>query len=210
VRFIVAFVMFPVLLCGQEIKREFKDKILFMNGREELSTVLDTNTSNVQYLMPEAKRDKEASIDKYRIFSITYADGKEVIFYRQDSTEGNELSVDEMRSYVYGERDALRNYKAPLAFWGGVVAGAAGGVGATAVGLGVLSPVIPGFYTIANGSRFVTVSKKNVSNADYLKDQNFLHGYERTARSIRVNNSLIGGAIGIVAGLTTSFFILKK
>jgi hypothetical protein len=196
-------------LSAQEIKREFKDKILFMNGREEISTILDTNTSNVQYLRPELKKDKEASIDKYRIFSITYGSGEEVIFYRQDSVEGNYLSVEDMRYFVYGERDALKGFRAPLAFWGGLASGVAGGMATPFLGLGVLSPVVPGLYTAANASRFVTVHKKNVSNDEYLKNDNFLKGYERTARSIRVNNSLLGGAIGIVVGFTTAFLITR-
>jgi hypothetical protein len=196
-------------MCAQEVKKEFKDKILFMNGREEISTVLDTNSSNVQYLMPELKRDREASIDKYRIFSITYGSGEEVVFYQQDSAAGNEMTVAEMRSFVYGERDALKGYKAPLAFWGGVVSGVAGGFASPFIGLGVLAPVVPGIYTGINGSRFITVSKKNVSDENYLKNDMFLRGYERTARSIRVNNALIGGAIGLVAGFGTAFFLTR-
>ncbi len=209
VRFFIGLLLFPVILSAQEVSREFKDRILFMNGREELSTILDTNSSNIQYLRPEIKKDREVSIDKYRIFSITYGSGQEVVFYQQDSINGNMLSVDEMRYFVYGERDALKGFKAPVAFWGGLATGLAGGAAAPAIGLGILAPVIPGVFTAVNASGYVTVRKKNVSDEKYLTNDHFLAGYERTARSIRVQNSLLGGGLGVVLGVGAFFFLIR-
>lgn len=209
VRFFIAFFIFPLILSAQEPARNFKDRILFMNGREEFTTILDTNSSNIQFLRPELKKDREVSIDKYRIFSITYESGQEVIFYQRDSANGDELSVEEMRYFVYGERDALKGFRSPGAFWGGLATGLAGGFAAPAIGLGILAPVVPGLYTAGNASRYITVRKKNVSNEAYLSNDNFLAGYERTARSIRVQNSLIGGGIGIVAGIA-GFFLFGR
>jgi hypothetical protein len=66
----------------------------------------------------------------------------------------------------------------------------------------------PLIYTIGNLFFATRVRKNSVRNIQYIKNDDYLAGYDRVARGKRVNNALkysLGGMVlGIVAGLVTN------
>jgi hypothetical protein len=137
-------------------------------------------------------------LDKYRVFSITYANGKESVIYKRDSINDEEFSEQEMRYFIKGEQDAKNGYKAPVAFIGGVVAGFAGGMM-----VNLLSPIVPGVYCAIVGSQWIRIKRTSVSDPELLNQKTYLMGYEKIARSRRVQKALLGGLVGLIGGIAT-------
>src|SRR4030067_485531 len=76
-----------------------RDTVLLMNGEEIITTVVDTTVDMVK-IIGTSKKKKEIIIDSDRIFSLKFSNGFEKVFYTQDSTVGNEYSVEEVRYFI--------------------------------------------------------------------------------------------------------------
>ncbi len=181
-----------------------QDEILFINGDYATVKVLDTS----DYRRISVQRPGSSKIKtwyKEDIYSIKYAGGNEVVIYKQDTLENEYFTPAEMRIYIQGEQDAAAGYKTPVATAGSAVVGLGGGLV-----LSFLAPIAPAVYTIIVGSRWIRIKKKFVSNPDLLKEEVYRMGYEKEARSKLIQNSIIGGGIGMVVGYVTANFILLK
>ncbi len=181
-----------------------QDEVLFINGDYANVKVLDTT----DYKRISVQRPGKAKIKtwyKEDIYSIKYADGKEVIVYHQDTLENEYFTPAEMRIYIQGEQDAAAGYKTPAATAGAAVVGLGGGLV-----LSFLAPIAPALYTVIVGSRWIKIRKKYVSNPDLLKEEVYRMGYEKEARSKVIQNSIIGGGIGMLVGYATANLILLK
>jgi hypothetical protein len=183
-----------------------QDDILFMSGKTDHGIITDTTGNSVKYTYLSKKgKQREAEIEKERIFSITYKGGSEIVLYTQDTANGGDFSESEMRYFIMGEQDADKGYKSPWATVGAVAAGLGGGL----TGSLIFVPLIPGLYAAVAGSRWIKIKRTTVSTQDALKQQAYLLGYERVARSKRIQNVLKGAGIGLVAGLATYVFVLS-
>ncbi len=176
------------------------DTILLLNGTTVITSIVDTANGIVKIKDPKNPNER-IMIENDRIFSINNSKG-ETILYGFDSIIGNEFTVDEMRYFIRGEQDAQKGFKARGAFWGNLVVG--GGAGVTGL---FLSPVAPFAFTALVGIPKVKIKKNTVSNPEYLTHESYLMGYTRVASKKRKLQSLIGGGIGLVAGLATSFIL---
>jgi len=175
-----------------------QDKIIFMNGKVEKGRITDTTQNHITYIDSSAKEVKPVEIEKYRVFSIVYEHGKEVIYYEPDTANDEEFSIIDMKYFIYGEQDALKSYKAPWSTVGGVVFGLGGGL----LGHFVFSPLVPGVYSVLSGAKWIKIKRQTVSNEEFLQERTYVMGYERVARNKRVQNALKGSGIGLAAGLT--------
>jgi hypothetical protein len=178
-----------------------KDTLVLLNGDVVFCSVIDT-TNGVTSIVNPKNPKKNIIIENDRIFSIKNEKG-ESIMYVYDTVIGNEFTIDEMRYFILGERDADKNYKAHGTMALGVLIGTLSGFTGS-----FLSPIPPFAFTALCGLPKVKIKPETVSNPDFLKQDPYLMGYERVARKKRKLQSLIGGGIGLVAGLGT-YGILK-
>lgn len=162
-------------------------------------TALDSLVEEKMKPLKEPKV-KEGFTAKAEVFAIHHPDGNRELLYEYNEAIGNDFTVDEMQHYIWGQRDALLNFKAKRAFWGGVAFGAAGAfawqnsvftVTTPAIWLGITA--IP---TIHIRERYM--SDPSVKNSPY-KDM-YRSGFARTARTRNMIQGLKGSVIGTVAG----------
>ena len=182
-----------------------QEKVMMTNGNIFFVSIADTTGDVVKMQDPESKKKEIVDIEKSRIFSITYANGKEVLIYKQDSlSEDNYLAPEQMRSYIVGAHDAAGRYSSPLAFWGSFGIGAASGIILPAW----LSPLTSGGGALFLGSRWIKINRSHVSDPKYLKDENYISGYENAARQSRAQNVIKGAVAGLIIGAVSRYTLL--
>jgi len=182
-----------------------QDKLYMMNGG--VFDVKVNDTSNAKILVDFTKHDKikKITLDKEDVFSIKYASGQEVIFYKEDSlSEENYMTVSEMSDYVAGQRDATKGYHSPGTTISSVVVGAASGLTGGFLFIPLLSPVPSGLFVGAAGARWIKIKRKNVSDTKYLKSDTYVLGYDHAARGKRLQNAIIGTGSGLIAGIISA------
>ncbi len=197
---LVALILFvaPLFVKAQE-------KVTMMNGNILFVTVKDTLGEFVKMSDPEAKKVEDVAIEKSRIFSILFSDGREYFVYQQDTlSEENYLSAEEMRSYITGMHDANSHYRAPWAFWGSFGIGAASGV----VFPAFISPLVAGAGAFLFGSSWIKINRRHISDPKFLKDPNYISGYENGARQQRVQNVIKGAVVGVLIGAGARYTLL--
>jgi hypothetical protein len=205
----LVFSFAPVASIGQEM-------VQMMDGNKLFVTLVDTSGKIIKVEDPDPpKRKKNAaekaivSFEKERVFPVTYRTGEEVVYYRQDTTsqeDDNLLTIDEMRSYLAGVHDAKNRYKSPGAFWACFATGVASGLTLPLL----LSPLVPVGMTYFMGTRWIKVNREHISDPKYLKDEFYIMGYERTARSMRVQGSLGGTLSGLFVGILASTTLFNE
>lgn len=185
------------------IKAQNKDTILLMNGNTVVERVLDTVIGAVTIVNPANTLEK-LHYEYDEIYSVKYASGFTDYYYTQDTMKGNYFTREEMKYYMYGERDARKGFKAPGALIG------AGVVGLVSGGLGIFfAPIFPYGYMALSGVTKVRIRHSTISNPNYIDQDAYILGYERVSRSRRRIKALIGGTIGLAAGYGLYFGILK-
>ncbi len=198
------FFMFSLLtlLCKTGFSQTGKDTVLLLNGNIIIANVIDT-TNGVTSIKNPKDSLKNIIIENDRIFSISNKNG-ESIMYVYDTVLGNEFTIDEMRYFICGEQDAEKGFKPRGAFWGNMVLGAAAGVTGS-----FFCPLPPFAFVAMSGIPKIKIKHSTVSNMDYLKHDTYLMGYERVGRKKRKTSALLGGGIGLGAGIIGAV-ILKE
>jgi len=177
-----------------------QDKLLFLNGKELSGSLIEK--TDYEFTFKNLK-DKQFVIDKYRVFSYTQ-DNKENVVYEFDTLSGNFLKTQDMKMFVYGERDAHKTYKPHFSNITGIGVGIAAGFMMQSDQSFVYIP-IPILYTIGTLFFPTRVKQNKLSDTSYLKEDEYLRGYERIARSKRtqgaLKNSLLGMGVGFLIGV---------
>lgn len=186
-------ILLMVLLVNTGFSQVRQDTILLLNG--DILTGKITEMTVDHFTIKESEKVRGYHVDNDRIFSYINTDGEHFL-YVYDTLSGNDLTIAEMRYYMKGERDGKKGFKARPAFYTNLLIGAASGLSGS-----FFFPVPPFAFAILVGIPKVKIRKSTVSNLDDLNHPPYLMGYERMARKNRKIQSLIGGGIGIVAGL---------
>ena len=182
-----------------------QDKLLFLNGKILAGKIL--NQTDYEFSFQDTK-NKQYNIDKYRIFSFTKNETEHLI-YKYDTLAGNFLKLDDMKLYVYGERDAHFTYNSHFVSAVGLVLGGASGY---------LMHKDQNFLYIATPFAYTTLTlpfgtkvkqQNSIKNKDFLKKDEYLRGYDRVARSKRTTNALKSSFVGMGVGFIISV-ILKN
>jgi hypothetical protein len=201
-RFIISFLF--ILFFAFNTKAQYKDTILLMNGNYVVEKVIDTLIGAVTIVNP-ANTAEKLHYEYDEIYCVKYASGFTDYYYSQDTLKGNYFTRDEMRYYMYGERDARKGFKARGSLIGAGVVGLASG------GLGLFfAPVFPYGYMALSGVTKVKIKHSTISNPNYIDQDAYILGYERVSRTKRRIQALIGGTIGLAAGYGLYFGILKQ
>lgn len=205
----LAFALSPLSSFSQEM-------VQMLDGNKLFVTLVDTTGKVIKVEDPDPPKRKKSTgekaivaFEKDRVFSVTYRTGEEVVYYRQDTTsqeDDNLLTIDEMRSFLAGVHDAKNRYKSPGAFWACFATGVASGLTLPLL----LSPLVPVGMTYFMGTRWIKVNREHISDPKYLKDEFYIMGYERTARSMRVQGSLGGTLSGLFVGILASTTLFNE
>jgi len=174
-----------------------RNTVLFLSGKTLQTSSYHHDKYQEQFILYKDENNFEQKLNIDNVFSIVNQKGEEQIFYKPDSLENERVSIEDMRYFVYGQHDARIEYKAPLYTVGGFVLGVV-----SPFVINYYAPLIPGSYStivgLAPQNKFVINNKSKYLNNDYYKE-----GYKDFVRQKRVKNSLWGGVIGIIVGIST-------
>jgi len=184
------------------------DTILLTDGHILLplfidSTGLDTTGGGILKYATKKHPDKIRRLDTDEIFSIRNKQG-ETIVYKQDSL-GDNYSVIDMRYFILGQQEARKlnkSYAAP--FIANLLLSAGAGLTRN-----FLSPLVPIAFTAILTIPKIKIRKENVSDPEYLNNSAYVTGYKQEAYKKKRVQTILGGGIGLLVGLSTSF-ILKS
>lgn len=181
-------------------KATCQDKILFLNGKEMSGKLLDKTKYEFTF---KNDKEKEFVIDKYRVFSYKQND-TETTVYEYDTLSGNFLKVKDMQMFVYGERDAYKSFKPHFSNAIGFAVGGAAGY-MMHYDNSIAYIIVPFGYTITSLLFPTKVNQKRLTDTQYIKEDEYLRGYERIARSRRTQGALKSSFIGLGVGFLISF-----
>ena len=185
-----------------------KDTLWYLNGDKEL-------ISNYEFI-EEGRilnyvnhKGKHKDVETFFLFSLNKADGSVKIIYKPSmEEEGDTLTVDEMRSFVLGGFFGTTKYKARGALVEGFVVGAASPFLVASLGANpFFSIIIPAINSTVVGVTKPSEKKIQKQYPELSKDTLFVEGYKEAAKRKRTKNSIIGGLIGMAAGIVTVFII---
>lgn len=205
--------LFFILLTTLTMAVSGQSTINLLNGREIKGEVVGEDKEYIKYkaIRDGNTEDDERTMEKDRVFSVVNKDNKETLYYTQDSTMGNERSIDQMRSFILGEQHAWKSYKAGSSF---IMASglSAGGLislfslAPSAAFFGFAVPPLAMFAT--QGILPVQFTKKNGLDDAKVKDEHYLDGFEMTGKSQKMRRSFQGALVGFAAGVV-SYVIIK-
>ena len=195
-------ILFFLAVCLFSISANAQDKLLFLNGKELEGSILEK--TNYEFTFKD-KYEKQFIIDKYRVFSFT-KDNAESIVYEFDTLSGNFLKVEDMKMFVYGERDAHKTYKPHFTNALGFAAGGTAGylMHKEDAFLYITAPFV---FTVGTLMFPTKVNQRKLADKRYLNEDEYLRGYERIARSKRTQGALKSSLVGMGVGFLVSFLV---
>ncbi len=178
-----------------------QESILLTSGKR--LKIQAINLDSVQYVFYKTQNGKIKVMDREEVFSWTRSDSVEVIFYKP-ACEDVCFKIDQMRDYLHGIADASEK-KCPFPTIIGIAGGAAAGVFVTPI----VSPLVPAAVALGCGLPRPQINKFKI-NEKYANNPHYAEGYTQTIRRKRVINAVIGGGIGLVAGIITATVLVKS
>jgi hypothetical protein len=173
--------------------------IQMLNGKEKRYINYQIQDEYVVFQRESNPEGSKKRIDRFNVFSIIPDNGQEVVVYDPDTTDGIDLSIMEARDFIAGEKLALLKYNEP----DGYVVGFQLGLFCSTLGFyGIPIPVV---YSTLLG-RFSP--KFPETHGDKVYSEAFVAGYQKKARTMKINKSLLGGGIGFAVGLTALILIV--
>lgn len=184
-----------------------QDRILLMNGEVISAKVLGQSTLEIRYL--ETRKNgllRERAEATENVFSVIDSLGKEKVWYFHDTIFGNDLTPDQMRWFMNGERDARKGYKATWPMIEAFTISAGLTIG---LNLETNAFFIPPLVGIAMILPRVHVAKGSISNPLMEGDEFYATGYARVGRTKRIIRSLIAGFVGVGVGLAANQLVIN-
>jgi len=143
---------------------------------------------------------RDGAMDRDAVFSFQPMVGKERVYYFYDEPLGNVASVEEMRAFVVGERDARFGLTGNAWLYGGMAVGLMTGYAARG---SILALAVPPLVALTARIPVVRIKEKNIQDLSYKFNEDYAAGYETYARSKYARKALLGSAIGTAIGLLT-------
>ena len=187
-----------------------QDEIKLLDGNSFKGKVTLINDTIIEYEVETSTKIKFEAVDSKTVFSILYSNGKEEIIYKPDADKEGELSVDEMRFFINGLKQANTSYKTT----GTIVSGAM--LGAASVFLFPFSYLYPAvgaplLYTGGHLLTFTKLKEKNIQlDPKLAENEKYVLGYKEGAKKKRVANAFKSSIGGVVLGIVTLIVIAPK
>jgi hypothetical protein len=198
-----------LLFCAQTLSAQThldslkKDTILLTDGSYIYTSIVDTADGIIRYRSAK-KPSRILKLGEKEIFSIKN-DSVETIYYAQDpndSISADNYTVEEMRYFMLGIQDGKKSKFNTVPFISNILIGA--GAGLTGH---FLSPLIPFVSTAIFSIPKPKVNQDYVSNMEYLKQATYEKGFKQEAYRKKKVHTLLGGGIGFLVGITTTFIL---
>ncbi len=185
-----------------------KDTLWYLNGDYELISDY-AFVEDGRVLNYVNRKGKHKDIETFFLFIINKTDGTKKVLYKPTmEEEGDTLTVEEMRAFVIGGFFGNTKYKAPLATVEGFIVGAASPFLVASVGLNPFySIIIPAANSTLIGITSPSDKKIREKYPELSKNEMFVEGYKQSAKRKRTKNSIVGGLIGMAAGIAAVFII---
>ena len=175
-----------------------QDTLVLLNGKQYFGNALDTAGIKINFnLYRPGKKAKLKSFYRDQVFSIKTETGLEHVFYYPDMFFVDEYTVDNMRFEVYGRMDG-RNFNTKWVYPVGLVSGLLAGYFSKGAALSVLVPIA--FIGVVQ-IPIVKIQHKTISNPDFIGNEFYAGGYDRSARMKRTKHAIISGFVGLAAGI---------
>ncbi|HEY0978625.1 MAG TPA: hypothetical protein VGE21_14225 [Flavobacteriales bacterium] len=198
--------LLPLFLVLVPMLSVAQDRINLMNGQVLQGRVLGQSSLEIRYQVPKGARLLDRTEPTENVFSVTDSVGREKVWYFMDTIFGNDLTVDQMRWFINGERDARKGYKP----WGPMIIGfVAGAAPVIALDMEVNSLLIPPVYAGIMAWPRVHVTRGSISDPNMEGDPYYAEGYSAAARPKRVVKSLLSSALGVAVGLAVRQLIIN-
>lgn len=176
-----------------------QDTLLLMNGKQFIGTPLDTSDIQIQFNVDKKTgKVKLKKVYRDQVFSIIYNGASEKVFFYPQMYYVDEYSVANMRSVVWGKRDARYGYKTKWVIPVGILACATSTI---LMKNSVFVLLLPIAYTGIVQIPIVKIQKPSISNDAFIGNDFYREGYNRTARSKRTKQALFSGVVGVLAGV---------
>jgi hypothetical protein len=176
-----------------------QDSLILLNGKQYFGTTLDTAGLKINFnIYRPGKKAKLKSFYRDQVFSIKGEGGKEHVFYYPDMYFVDEYTVDNMRFEVYGRMDGRNGYKTKWVYPVGLTAGLLTGYFSKGAFLAVLVPIV---YIGVVQIPIVKIQPETISNPDFIGNEYYAGGYDRSARMKRTTHAIISGFAGLAAGM---------
>lgn len=196
-----------------------QDKLLLLNGRVDRGKIMVDNESTFDFkIYKNGGAEKIIPYAKYRIFSVTDIVGKETVLYKRDTSIGNFRSENQMRMYIYGQRDAHNNFGSAHHFIGGFLIGFTAAIFDTYEfdnpgGFFIRSPsimpvLVPLVIPLGASLLPSKIMKDDVSDIGYLNSEEYIEGFNKVKKFKRIKNSFLGSIAGVAVGLV-SYYALR-
>lgn len=181
---------------------EAQVKILMINGKVIDASSYSIGDLYVTYKKPGTSNARNRKVDRYDVFSIVKADNTEEMVYMPDSLD---FSIAEAKEYIKGEQAAHLYYHKPA----NSIAAAAIGVGSSVLSFYALP--VPMIYSVIIG-RFNSKNLQLPSSYDkqLSSTEPFRLGYQKSARNIKIQQSLKWGYISLGVSLAAIIIYEKN
>ncbi|MBL4655672.1 MAG: hypothetical protein JKY33_07610 [Bacteroidia bacterium] len=173
-----------------------QDKILLMNAKIIESKVLEINDEFVKYKKFDKQDGAAKMIPTEKVYMVTYENSDYKILYKKDPNDPFAQEPEDKRMEISGMQDAKQYYKAGSNFYWGMAVGFLGGV----LGDVRYAPIPPLIFATVSEMHAPCLSKQQLSYCFDLCNENYVTGYMRKAGNKKVNNSMLGGLVGIGIG----------
>jgi hypothetical protein len=195
-----------IYLIFLSLSTKSQDTIILLTGHTIPCKVYQENENVITCEFIKKGREERLILDTYRVFAIKFGNGEEKVYYQQDSTKGNWFTLEEMRYFIYGEQDAMKGYKSPMTSILGVIAGAGAGFFAIESLILFGAPLV---YTTGNIFPYIIIDRKTVRDEKLLEQETYVQGYERVARSKKIQNALKSSTVGLAIGIG-AYLLVKE
>jgi hypothetical protein len=183
-----------------------QDTIWFLSGERLITSNYNIKVEDgmLNYFN---KRNKEKHVGLEYVFSVVEKNGYKKIYYEPTVMDNTPFSVDQMWSFIRGEYEAHENYHP----FGATLIGFGSGAGSVFIPMPVFyAPLVPALASGITGMTDVSQDKIAKKYPQYSDNEFFISGYREVANQKRVSNSIKGGLLGLVLGITSVIIISNK
>jgi len=194
-----------------------QDKVLLMSGKVLRGKVVKEHENYLDFSYYKSKgKQKQIELTKIRVFSITDSKGSESILYKRDSAMGGYFSPNEMKMFIYGQRDSYNSYQTKPLFVASFMLGYGSVMfdtynadkGGLFKGSPTIAPIIiPLVITMGSGLLKSKIKREYVSDITYLNNEFYIEGFQKVSKARRLKSSFLGSVLGVAAGFVTYYAI---
>jgi hypothetical protein len=206
-----------------------QDTLVLLSGRTITGEITFVKENEILLVSKGRLFNNEQNFYNDEIYSVSRGITNTVL-YTQDSAAGKIFSVDQMAAFIEGQKDARKNYHAPLATIGGFATGVTGGF------FGFWGITIPASYVFIAGIKTPKLETQNqmpenikviskipeakqyglkyivIDNEIYEESvvPYYKYGYEIAAKDKKIKNAIGGSIAGFVALVVTSYILVAR